>query len=300
MERILDISELPLQLRLRNGCLVLLDEGKARTDPIPLPEIGAVVVSNPQATLSRALLSGLSEAGVGLVVCDDKRLPVGMMLPLRSHSLQSERMQAQLTLGRPRRKRLHQQLVQAKLNAQGLVLERLRGRDFGLGLLRKRVLSGDAGNIEARAARIYWRRLFTSPFRRDPDAEGINGLLNYGYAVLRAMVGRSLAGAGLHPGIGLFHHSRYNPFCLADDMIEPYRPLVDLAVASHVTQQAGHQLDGRWKATLLRPLLDRYRWRGEERTLFDWMAIQAHSLAAVCLGKQVRLILPCCLEGERG
>lgn len=294
MERILDISERGLHLRLKNGCLDLLEEGRRVQTPIPLAEVGAVVVSNPEATFSRALLAELSEHGVGTVLCNSRSLPVGMLLPLSHHSLQSERMQAQLELGKVKRKQLHAQVVKAKLLAQAALLEDLWGQDHGLRLLSRRVASGDKGNNEAKGARIYWRHLFGEAFLRDPDRGGRNALLNYGYAVLRAMVARAIAGVGLHPGLGLFHHNRYNPFCLADDLMEPYRPLVDRAVAGF--SQEDCWLGGEAKRRLLQPLVGRYRWQQEERGLMDWLHRLARSLAGICLGENGGLDIPMCLK----
>ncbi|MDP2324282.1 MAG: type II CRISPR-associated endonuclease Cas1 [Gammaproteobacteria bacterium] len=293
MERILDISERALRLRLKNGCLDLLEDGRSVQTPIPLAEVGAVVVSNPEATFSRALLSELAEHGVSTVVCNSRSLPVAMLLPLSHHSLQSERMQAQLELGRVKRKQLHAQVVKAKLLAQAALLEELHGRDHGLRLLARRVASGDKGNNEAKGARLYWRVLFGAPFTRDPEQEGRNALLNYGYAVLRAMVGRAIAGVGLHPGLGLFHHNRYNPFCLADDLMEPYRPLVDRAVVLEADDDPW--LSPEWKRRLLSPLVGRYQWQDEERGLMDWLHRLARSLAGVCLGEKTCLEIPHCL-----
>ena len=292
MERILDISGRSLHLRLKNGCLDLLEDGRSVQTPVPLAEVGAVVVSNPEATFSRALLSELAENGVGTVVCNSRSLPVGMLLPLFHHSLQSERMQAQLALGTVKRKQLHAQIVKAKLLAQASLLEELHGQEYGVRLLARRVASGDKGNNEAKGARIYWRHLFGEPFTRDPGLEGRNALLNYGYAVLRAMAGRAIAGVGLHPGMGLFHHNRYNPFCLADDLMEPYRPLVDRAVATQPDPNPWLSQD--WKHRLLAPLVGRYRWQDEERGLLDWLHRLARSLAGVCLGERGAMEIPLC------
>ncbi len=292
MERILDISARALRLRITHGCLDLLEEGRSVQTPVPLAEVGAIVVSNPEATFSRALLAELAEHGVGTVVCNSRSMPVGMLLPLSHHSLQSERMQAQLELGKVKRKQLHAQVVKAKLLAQAALLEDVRGQDHGLGLLARRVASGDKGNNEARGARIYWRQLFGEPFTRDPEQGGRNALLNYGYAVLRAMVARAIAGVGLHPGLGLFHHNRYNPFCLADDLMEPYRPLVDRAVAGFSDDECW--LGGEAKRRLLEPLVGRYRWQDEERGLLDWLHRLARSMAGVCLGERVNLDIPIC------
>ncbi len=294
MDRILDISDRALALRLKHGCLDILEDGISLQTPIPLDELGALVVSNPQATFSRALLAELAVNGVSTVICDSSSMPVGMTVSLKHHSLQSERMAAQLSLGKPRKKQLHAQLVKAKLMAQAQVLGYLHGQDFGLKLLATKVRSGDAGNLEARGAAIYWKQLFGEPFKRDHEAGGRNALLNYGYAVLRALVARAIAGVGLHPGLGLFHHSRYNPYCLADDLMEPYRPMVDLVIATDPLDPG--EVSSGWKRRLIAPLLGRYRWQKEERSLIDWLQRLARSLASVCLGQEERLTIPACLR----
>ena len=294
MERILDISARALRLRITHGCLDLLEEGRSVQTPVPLAELSAIVVSNPEATFSRALLAELAENGVGTVVCNSRSMPVGMLLPLSHHSLQSERMQAQLELGKVKRKQLHAQVVKAKLQAQAALLVELRGQDHGLGLLARRVASGDKGNNEAKGARIYWRHLFGEAFLRDPERGGRNALLNFGYAVLRAMVARAIAGVGLHPGLGLFHHNRYNPFCLADDLMEPYRPLVDRAVSQFSDEDCW--MGSEAKRRLLEPLVARYRWQQEERGLMDWLHRLSRSLAGVCLGERGSLDIPLCRE----
>ncbi len=155
-----------------------------------------------------------------------------MLLPLVTHSLQAERFAAQARLAAPVRKRAWQQIVQAKITAQGRLLKERTHNDHGLDAIAKSVKSGDTANVEARAARIYWGKLFgETVFRRDADGDGLNACLNYGYAILRAVVARSLCGAGLHPSLGIHHHNRYDAFCLADDLMEPFRPLVDREVA---------------------------------------------------------------------
>jgi CRISPR-associated protein Cas1 len=205
-----------------------------------------------------------------------------MLLPLVCHSLQTGRFAAQAALSLPAKKRLWQQIVRAKIQAQARLLEEKLDADCGLRAFASRVRSGDAGNLEAQAARIYWRKLFNDPhFRRDPDADGLNSCLNYGYAVLRAIVSRSLCGAGLHPSLGVHHHNRYDAFCLADDLMEPFRPIVDREVAS-LRDARGPEppLDKESKRALLQTLLGRFEAAAESRTLFDWASRTAESLAA--------------------
>jgi hypothetical protein len=170
------------------------------------------------------------------IVSNEKHLPAAMLLPLSTHSTQTERFARQAAVSLPTRKRAWQQIVQAKLRAQARLLEETTGADQGLHVMAGRVRSGDPDNLEAQAARVYWPALFGKEasgeaFRRDPEGEGINVHLNYGYAVLRAIVARALCASGLHPSLGVHHHNRYDTFCLADDLMEPFRPLVDRVVA---------------------------------------------------------------------
>jgi len=240
------------------------------------------------------MLADLMQAGGAFVVCDDRHLPVGMMLPLTGHSIQAERFAAQAAAPLPVKKRLWKQIVRRKILAQADLLRQLRGDDHGLIAIARSVRSGDPSNREAVASRRYWPALFDDPtFRRRFDAPDVNRLLNYGYAVLRAVVGRAICAAGLHPSLGLHHHNHYDPFCLADDLMEPYRPLVDAAVVEHVGCY-GHDapLDRAGKEALLGAILSRYRADGEVRTLFDIAARTAVSLAKVFLKQSSSLDYP--------
>ncbi|MCL6481831.1 MAG: type II CRISPR-associated endonuclease Cas1 [Firmicutes bacterium] len=293
-ERILDLSEQPARLRVHNGLLVIRRQDDQQETTIPLAELAVVIASHPQLSFTHAVLAGLAEAGASFIACNTKHLPAAMLLPLETHSLQTERFARQAQLPRPRRKRLWQQIVRAKIRAQARTLVARTGTDHGLELLAGRVGSGDPRNCEAQAARIYWPLVFPrKDFRRDTDAAGANRCLNYGYAVLRALTARAICAAGLHPSFGIHHHNRYHPFCLADDLMEPLRPLVDRAVAAlWDTLGAEPELDRDTKRALLEPLLARYGIEGESRTLFDWISRLAFSLAAVVEERGEKLAIP--------
>ncbi len=171
---------------------------------------------------------------------------------------------------------------------------KLRGSDFGLAALAARVHSGDPSNVEARAARRYWPRVFADlDFRRHRENEDQNILLNYGYAVLRAIVARAICAAGLHPSLGIHHHNRYNAFCLADDLMEPYRPVVDRAVAEYMsTHDEPYKLEAAAKQNIIGDLTSRYDVNDQQRTLFDTAARMASSLADVFMGNADQLELP--------
>lgn len=204
---------------------------------IPIEDIGVVVLDNKQITITQGALGALLDNNVAVVTCDEHRMPSGLMLPLEGNTTQSERFRDQIEASLPLKKQLWQQTIQAKILNQSSVLYRQRGLDCGnMEAWAKQVKSGDADNLEGRAAAFYWQNLFgeIKGFRRDREGVPPNNLLNYGYAILRAVVARSLVGSGLLPTLGIHHHNRYNAYCLADDIMEPYRPYVDKLVAEIV------------------------------------------------------------------
>lgn len=204
---------------------------------IPIEDIGVVVLDNKQITITQGALGALLDNNVAVVTCDEHRMPSGLLLPLEGNTTQSERFRHQIEASLPLKKQLWQQTIQAKILNQSSVLCQLRQMDCGnMEAWAKQVKSGDADNLEGRAAAFYWQNLFGNikGFRRDREGIPPNNLLNYGYAILRAVVARSLVGSGLLPTLGIHHHNRYNAYCLADDIMEPYRPYVDKLVAELV------------------------------------------------------------------
>jgi len=228
IKRIVEISN-SSYLHLENKQLVV-EQIKVEIARIPVEDLGVLILDHPAITYTQAVLLACWESGVVVIICDHKHLPSAVLMPMDGHSLHSRVLKIQINATDPNCKRLWQQIVQAKIEAQAHVLKSLTGDDAPLPLFARRVRSGDPENFEAQVARIYWPRLFGPDFRRDQDAEGLNALLNYGYAIVRAAVARALSGAGLHPAIGIHHRNQYNSFCLADDAMEPLRPLVDLRV----------------------------------------------------------------------
>ena len=293
-DRILDISDSGCRLRVENRQLLISrDEGVPAS--IPLEEVAALVVSQAYTTYSHAVLSGLAEHGGVLVVCDSRCLPCAMMLPLYGHSLQAQRLAEQIAVTKPVRKRLWQAIVQAKVRNQAAILQGSRGEDAGLSAMAERVRSGDPDNIESQAARVYWARLFGGlDFRRTPgEGNPPNHFLDYGYAVLRGIVARSICGSGLNPTLGIHHRHRDNSFCLADDLMEPFRPLVDRAVVNLIKAGFGQEeLNRKTKGLLLEPLLGRITWQGELRTLFDVSRQISGALADVFRTGRGELPLP--------
>lgn len=218
-----------LLIRLPDKC----GSGNAVTKNIPIEDIGVVVLDNRQITITQAALESLSENASAVIVCDSTHHPVSLQLPLDGNTLQSERFAAQIRASLPLKKQLWQQTIQCKIRNQAMVLSSIRNCETGNMIAwSSQVKSGDSDNLEARAAAYYWRNMFPSvpDFTRDRYGCRPNNLLNYGYAILRAVVARALVVNGLLPTLGIHHHNRYNAYCLADDIMEPYRPFVDALV----------------------------------------------------------------------
>ncbi|PZR24960.1 MAG: type II CRISPR-associated endonuclease Cas1 [Citrobacter freundii] len=207
-------------------------EVKTIAKTIPIEDIGLLILDNRQITITQALLAKLLANNTAVVSCDDTHHPTGMLFNLDGNSLQSQKFQAQLNATAPLKKQLWQQTVIAKIQNQAAVLAIRREENKMLLNLANDVRSGDSENCEAQAAAYYWKRIFpdTLQFRRERYGPPPNNLLNYGYAILRAIVARSLVSSGMLPTLGIHHRNQYNAYCLADDIMEPYRPYVDLVV----------------------------------------------------------------------
>jgi CRISP-associated protein Cas1 len=205
---------------------------------VPLDDIGVLLCNAHGLTYSNNLLVELSQRGTSVVLCGPNHMPLAWVWPLDAHHVQALRMRHQLEADEPLRKRLWQMLVRAKIAQQGAILERMGKPDGAFDMLARKVRSGDPENIEAQAARRYWPLVMGGEFRRDRQAGGANAMLNYGYTVLRAGVARAVVSTGLHPSVGLHHSNRGNPMCLVDDLMEPFRPLVDFNVARLVAEGA--------------------------------------------------------------
>jgi CRISPR-associated protein Cas1 len=263
----------PSYLSLKNDQLVLklpeveknatlpdaFKQSNVRT--IPIEDIGVVVLDHKQITITQALLAKLLENNCAVITCDDRHLPTGLLLPLEGNTLQSERFNDQIDASLPLKKQLWQQTVQAKIHNQASVLKRLRQTEVGnMSAWEKDVRSGDPDNLEGRAAVYYWKNLFPDidGFLRDRDGKAPNNLLNYGYAILRAIIARALVSSGMLPTFGIHHHNRYNAYCLADDIMEPYRPYVDELVVNYTLRNGyPEELTTDVKSTMLSiPVLD--------------------------------------------
>ncbi|MGE0347599.1 MAG: type II CRISPR-associated endonuclease Cas1 [Gemmatimonadales bacterium] len=306
-ERILDFSLGQAHLSLRYEQLLIQRDDQPDAS-VPIEDVAVVVLSSRMLTCTLPLLDAFMRHGVSVIVCDESMHPSGMMLPLAGHFQQTRRMIAQATAKLPLKKRVWREIVIAKVRAQAAVLAVRDIDDARLRRLADEVRSGDPENIEAQAAQRYWPLLFGDPnFLRQRAAPDQNRMLNYGYAVLRAAVGRAVVAAGLHPSLGVHHHGRSNPYCLADDLMEPYRPCVDDEVAGITGEWGGDvALDGPMKQRLVGVLHERLDHRergsgaGERRTVMEWIGRSAASLGRILGGEATdeRLFFPSGLTSD--
>ena len=288
-DRIIEIAETSAFISLENHLLkIRLPSGPPVT--VPVKEVQCLILANPALTITGSLLAALAAEGCMVLVSGPDRLPAAMQLPLEGNYIQTQRFQAQIDAPKPLSKRLWQVIVKEKILNQAELLRELHGEDFGLSLLAKQVRSGDPDNLEGRAAVLYWKNLFGDPFQRDRAQENNNLLLNYGYAVLRAMTARACCAAGLHPTIGLHHHNQYDPFCLADDLMEPFRPVVDRIVYGLNRANAPVELGRDQRRALIQGLLETRMPSPKGRCLIpDLLHMYAGQIVASFLEGEVRL-----------
>lgn len=261
----------------------------------PIEDLGIIVLDHPQITFTQALLAKLLKNNVAVVSCNDTHHPTGMMLNLDGNTLQSLKFKAQINASIPLKKQLWAYTVAAKLRNQGAVLNSLGKNGDYLIELARQVRSADSGNCEAQGAVYYWKHLFPESldFQRDRQGFPPNNLLNYGYAILRALVARCLTGSGLLPTLGIFHRNQYNAYCLADDIMEPYRPYVDAVVAGMSSDGFyKSELDPTTKQELLKiPALD-VQLNGQKSPLMNAVQRTTASLAKSFELRQVELCYP--------
>lgn len=254
----------PAYLSLRNSQLVISrpddndlpdENGRFDVRTVPIEDIGVMVLDHRQITVTSGVLEALIAQNVAVISCDSKSMPVGLMLPLCGNTVQNERFRCQLDASLPLRKQLWQQTIEAKILNQAAVLKYSTGEEHLIMInWSNNVKSGDSENIEGRAAAYYWKNIFPQLqyFSRGQNEAAPNNLLNYGYAILRAVIARALVSSGMLPTLGIHHHNRYDAYCLADDIMEPYRPYVDKLVVDVLkTGNLSPSLDKDMKAYLL-------------------------------------------------
>lgn len=291
IKRTIEISRESYHLGLKHKQLTLKREGDI-VRAIPCEEIGMVVVDHPGTTYSHAALRHLAESNAAVVICSANHLPAAIILPIADHSQVVWRLNEQIDASRPLYKRLWQQVIRAKIKAQASVLSESCVGRRKLTALVPEVKSGDTSNIEARAAKIYWQFWYPEvEFRRDSEGEGINSLLNYGYAIARAAVARAIVSAGLTPALGIHHKNRSNPFCLADDLIEPFRPMVDERVRE-LHRQGHESLTQECKRELLKLLTQQTTLAGERGPFMVQLHRMLGSLVRCFRKEQTSLEIP--------
>jgi CRISPR-associated protein Cas1 len=295
--RIVEVADDRRHLFMHRGFMVVQDTEGERKElgQVPLDDIAAVIANAHGLSYTNNLLVALAERGAPFVLCAANHNAVGMLLPIEGNYEQAKRMEMQIAASLPTHKRLWAQVVRSKLEQQAAALEAAGAPAAPLTALASKVKSGDPENIEAQGARRYWGLLFGDDFRRDQNATGphagLNGMLNYGYTVLRAATARAIIAAGLHPSIGLHHSNDTNAMRLVDDVMEPFRPIIDLKVwqlrrngEPHITPET--------KRALVRTLYDDMQTSAGATPVMVCMQKLATSLAQVYLGERDKLDLP--------
>lgn len=274
--RILHFSQ-PYHLSVRHSQLVITNKDTGEIINRPIEDTAVLMLEHPQLTYTHALMQQLMEHNVAVVFCGADYHPAGLVLPLSGNVLQQQRFKHQIGASQPLLKQLWQQTVKAKILNQAALLTKLGKHGQPLKQMASDVKSGDSENQEARAAKAYWSQLFLHEFRRDRDGLWPNSALNYGYAVLRAATARAIVAAGLLPTMGIHHSNKYNAFCLADDLMEPYRPYVDLEVVD-LMQQGYDELSKECKAKLISVVHTDVHQDGKKGPLMAAMHRTAQSL----------------------
>lgn len=285
-----------LMIRIPNTLDLYGKKSNELDTSISIEDIGIVVLDNKQITITQGVIEKLLANNCALITCDDSHLPVGMMLPLSGNTTQNERFRNQIESSLPLKKQLWQQTIQAKIYNQAKVLKLIKGIDArNMFAWINNVKSGDSENLEGRAAAYYWKTLFSNidNFTRERDGVFPNSLLNYGYAILRAVVARALVISGLLPTLGIHHHNRYNAYCLADDIMEPYRPYVDILVCELMSENSSIQIvDAEVKKKLLAIPTTEVIINGKRSPLMVAVSQTTASLYRCFSGEQRKLVYP--------
>ena len=298
IKRTVEISREPAHLSTRFNQLVLKRDGNV-VGSIPGEDVGVVLVDHPGVTYTHAALALLANNGATVVLCGRDHLPNAIVMPMADHGQVVWRIGDQLAAKQPLIKQLWRQLVQAKIRAQAKNLAKRESPRAKLLALAREVKSGDPKNVEAHAAKIYWSHwLAEEEFRRNPDLPGTNAFLNYGYAVIRAAVARAIVAAGLMPALGIHHRNRSNAFCLADDLIEPLRPLVDDRVRD-LRRRGYEELSQEAKAELLDLLVEQVRMGDETGPLMVNIHRMVTSLVKCYQGNTKRLEIPRAINNDK-
>lgn len=283
----------PAMLTLKdNQMKILCPNQRIEKGSVAIEDLGFLMLDHFQITLTHQLIQKLMADNVVVVSCDAQHLPHGIMLPLYGHSNHSERVREQLSMSEPLKKQLWKQIVEQKIENQKDILKKKNKVFTPMHSFLENVKSGDSGNMEGIAAKHYWRELMGTDFLRERFGDGPNSFLNFGYAVLRSMVARSIVSTGLLPVHGIFHRNKYNPYCLADDLMEPFRPFIDLLVMDWIMQNDETALTKDLKAHLLRCATIDVKMEKQTHPLMVAIKLSCVSFYQCIVGEKRNLVLP--------
>lgn len=272
--------------------LQLVIKTETRESTIPIEDIGYLVIDHPEIYLSIPALNLLIDNNTAVIICNTNHLPNGMFLNLNSHHIQQEIFKNQINASVPLKKQLWQQTITEKITNQGILLQKITLKTNNFEFLASKVLSGDSSNMEGVAANFYWKSFFEHNFKRERFGDYPNNFLNYGYAILRAATARALSGSGLLNTLGIHHKSKYNAFALADDIMEPFRPIVDEKVAEIMQNYSEQELNTAIKAELLQILTRTVYFKEEKSPLMVALQKTASSLQQCYTGERKKIKYP--------
>ncbi|WP_452221127.1 type II CRISPR-associated endonuclease Cas1 [Lacinutrix salivirga] len=267
-------------------------ENEVRQASIPIEDIGYLVLDHAEIYISIPVINCLIQNNVAIIFCNNKHLPNGMLLNLNSHHIQQQLFKNQIEASVPFKKKIWQQTVIEKIKNQGILLKTITGKENTFNYLASKVKSGDTTNMEGVAANFYWKSFFSSDFKRERFGNYPNNFLNYGYAILRAATARALSGSGLLNTLGIHHKNKYNAFALADDIMEPFRPIVDEAVYGLMENNDAQELTTETKSILLQILTKTVYFKSEKTILMLGLQKTASSLQQCYSGKRKKIKYP--------
>jgi CRISPR-associated protein Cas1 len=272
--------------------LQLVIKTEIRESSIPIEDIGFIVIDHSEIYLSIPAMNLLVENNTSVIICNTSHLPNGMFLNLNSHHIQQEIFKNQINASVPLKKQLWQQTIVEKITNQGILLQKITSKKNNFDFLASKVLSGDSSNMEGVAASFYWKVFFEQKFKRERFGDYPNNFLNYGYAILRAATARALSGSGLLNTLGIHHKSKYNAFALADDIMEPFRPIVDEKVAEIMQNYSEQELNTQIKSELLQILTRTVYFKDEKSPLMVALQKTASSLQKCYTGDRKKIKYP--------
>lgn len=272
--------------------LQLVIKSEIRESTIPIEDIGYIVIDHPEIYLSIPAMNLLIDNNTAVIICNKNHLPNGLLLNLNSHHIQQEIFKNQINASAPLKKQLWQQTIVEKITNQGILLQKITSKNNNFDFLASKVLSGDSSNMEGVAASFYWKVFFEQKFKRERFGEYPNNFLNYGYAILRAATARALSGSGLLNTLGIHHKSKYNAYALADDIMEPFRPIIDEKVAEIMGNYDEQELNTQIKSELLQVLTRTVYFKDEKSPLMVALQKTASSLQQCYTGERKKINYP--------